>query len=551
MTGAARDVPPELVRAREAYGRRAWDDAYRLFSAVDGGAPLGREDLARYSWAAGLSGRDGELLSILERIYQLVLDDDPQLAARVGFWIGYRLTGLGELGQASGWFSRVERLLAREGKPCVIAGYLRIPQTMRHLAQNDCGAAFDSAAEAARIGEQFGEPDLVALARSLQGRARLREGSIREGLALLDEAMVTVKVDGEAPIVPAIVYCILIEGCRQVYALDRCREWTAVLSSWCESQPQMVAFNGVCMVHRVEVMEMNGEWDAALEEARRACERVAKTPDPFAAPGAHYQKAEMHRLRGELDEAEAAYLEAHRLGREPQPGMSLLRLAQGRGDVALASIRRALAASGDALQRARLLPAMVEVALAARDLDGAAEASVELERLSDRFESEVLAAIAAHARGTVLLARGEPQRALDSLRPALEVWQRVGAPYLAARVRVSIGLACRALGDEDGAALELAAARKVFEELGARPDLARLPSLVIEERDHRPDGLTAREVEVLVLVAAGKTNKVIARELFLSEKTVDRHISNIFLKLGVSSRAAATAYAFTHKLVQG
>jgi len=551
MTGAARDVPPELVRAREAYGRRAWDDAYRLFSAVDGGAPLGREDLARYSWAAGLSGRDGELLSILERIYQLVLDDDPQLAARVGFWIGYRLTGLGELGQASGWSSRVERLLAREGKPCVIAGYLRIPQTMRHLAQNDCGAAFDSAAEAARIGEQFGEPDLVALARSLQGRARLREGSIREGLALLDEAMVTVKVDGEAPIVPAIVYCILIEGCRQVYALDRCREWTAVLSSWCESQPQMVAFNGVCMVHRVEVMEMNGEWDAALEEARRACERVAKTPDPFAAPGAHYQKAEMHRLRGELDEAEAAYLEAHRLGREPQPGMSLLRLAQGRGDVALASIRRALAASGDALQRARLLPAMVEVALAARDLDGAAEASVELERLSDRFESEVLAAIAAHARGTVLLARGEPQRSLDSLRPALEVWQRVGAPYLAARVRVSIGLACRALGDEDGAALELAAARKVFEELGARPDLARLPSLVIEERDHRPDGLTAREVEVLVLVAAGKTNKVIARELFLSEKTVDRHISNIFLKLGVSSRAAATAYAFTHKLVQG
>jgi ATP/maltotriose-dependent transcriptional regulator MalT len=298
-------------------------------------------------------------------------------------------------------------------------------------------------------------------------------------------------------------------------------------------------------------MEMNGEWDAALEEARRACERVAKTPDPFAAPGAHYQKAEMHRLRGELDEAEAAYLEAHRLGREPQPGMSLLRLAQGRGDVALASIRRALAASGDALQRARLLPAMVEVALAARDVDGAAEASVELERLSDRFESEVLAAIAAHARGTVLLARGEPQRALDSLRPALEVWQRVGAPYLAARVRVSIGLACRALGDEDGAALELAAARKVFEELGARPDLARLPSLAIEERDHRPDGLTAREVEVLVLVAAGKTNKVIARELFLSEKTVDRHISNIFLKLGVSSRAAATAYAFTHKLVQG
>ncbi len=547
MSGATRESPPELLRAREAYAQRAWDDAYQLFSAVDRGSPLSREDLAKYSWAAGLSGRDRELLAILERAYQLVLDDDPQMAARVGFWLGYRLTGLGEIGQASGWFARVERLLEREGKPCVVSGYLRLPEAMRRLAQNECDEAFAAGAEAARIGEQFGEPDLVALARSLQGRARLRQGSIREGLALLDEAMVTVKAAGDAPIVPAIVYCILIEGCRQVYALDRCREWTAALSSWCESQPQMVAFNGVCMVHRVEVMEMNGEWDAALAEARRACERVAETPDPFAAPGAHYQKAEMHRLRGELDEAEAAYLEAHRLGREPQPGMSLLRLAQGRGDVALASIRRALAATGEQLQRARLLPAMVEIALAARDVEAAAEASVELERLSDRFESEVLAAIAAHARGTVLLARGEPQRALDSLRAALEVWQRVGAPYLAARVRVSVALACRALGDEDGAALELAAARKVFEELGARPALARLPSL--EERAHRPDGLTAREIEVLVLIAAGKTNKVIARELFLSEKTVDRHVSNIFLKLGVSSRAAATAYAFTHKLV--
>jgi DNA-binding NarL/FixJ family response regulator len=550
MTGSATETSPELVRAREAYGRRAWDDAYQLFAALDRVSPLGRDDLAMYSWAAGLSGRDRELLAILERSYQLLLDcDDPLMAARVGFWLGYRLSSFGEVGQASGWFARVERLIEREGKPCAISGYLRIPQTMRHLAQDECDAAFACADEAARIGEQFGEPDLVALARSLQGRARLRQGGIREGLALLDEAMVTVRTDGDAPILPAIVYCILIEGCRQVYALDRSREWTAVLTSWCESQPQLVPFNGVCMVHRCEVMEMNGQWDAALEEARRACERLTRASDPFAAPGAHYQKAEMHRLRGELEEAEASYLESHRMGREPQPGLSLLRLAQGRGDAALASIRRAHAASLEPLQRARLLPAMVEIALAAGDLQGASLASAELDQLSERFESEVLAAIAAHARGSVLLARGEAGRALDALRPALAEWQRECAPYLAARVRVSVGLACRALGDEDGAALELAAARKVFEELGAKPDLARLPAASVPERGERPDGLTARELEVLGLVAAGKTNKVIARELFLSEKTVDRHVSNIFLKLGVSSRAAATAYAYTHKLV--
>jgi len=550
MSGAPPESSPELGQAREAYARRAWEDAYQLFSALDHVSALGTDDLAKYSWAAGLSGRDRELLAILERLHHLLLEEgDPLLAARVGFWLGYRLAGLGELGQASGWFARVERLLAREGKPCAVEGYLRIPQTMRHLAQNECEAAFACAAEAASIGERFDEPDLVALARSLQGRARLRQGSIGEGLALLDEAMVTVKGEARAPIVPAIVYCILIEGCRQVYALDRCREWTAVLSSWCESQPQLVAFNGICLVHRVEVLELEGEWDAAVEEARRACLRLAKTPDPVAAPGAHYQKAEMHRLRGELDQAEAAYLEAHRLGREPQPGMSLLRLGQGRVEAGLASIRRALAASAEPLQRARLLPAAVEIALAGADVEGASEASLELERMSVSFESEVLTAIAAHARGSVLLARGEPRPALDALRPALAVWQRVGAPYLAARVRVSIGLACRALGDEDGAALELGAARKVFEELGARPDLARLPALAGEERMHRPDGLTARELEVLGLVASGKTNKAIARALFLSEKTIDRHISNIFLKLGVSSRAAATAYAYTHKLV--
>lgn len=539
----------ELKRARDAYAQRAWADAYRLFTAVDRTEPLGPEDLGKLCWAAGLSGGDGGDLSLLERLHHLLLDEGKCLdAARVGFWIGHRLSAFGKVGEASGWFARVERLLAREGRPCAEDGFLKLPVAQRHLAQGEFEEAFVAAAEAASIGERFAEPDLVALSRSIQGRARLRQGRLHEGLALLDEAMVMVTTEGLSPVIPAVVYCTLIDGCRQVYALDRCREWTAALARWCDAQPQLVTFTGICQVHRVEVLELNGEWDAAAEEARRACERFASGMDP-AAPAAFYQCGEMHRLRGELDQAEEAYREAHRLGREPQPGMSLLRLCQGKAEAALGSIRSALAASADPLARARFLPAAVEIALAAGDLRFAEEASTELQRIAGQFDSEVLVAMAAHARGVVLVGKGDPRGAVDALRSAFTTWQRLGAPYLAARVRVSLALACRALGDEDGAGLELDAARKVFVQLGAEPDLARLAAPGPESRPERSDGLTAREMQVLGLVAAGKTNKAIARELFLSEKTVDRHLSNIFLKLGVSSRTAAAAYAFTHKLV--
>ncbi len=540
----------ELKRARDAYTQRAWADAYRLFSSANQTEPLGAEDLGKLCWAAGLSGGDGGDLSLLERLHHLLLEEGKRLdAARVGFWIGHRLSAFGKVGEASGWFARVERLLAREGRPCAEAGFLKLPVAQRHLAQGEFEEAFVAAAEAASIGERFAEPDLVALSRSIQGRARLRQGRLREGLVLLDEAMVMVTTEGLSPVVPALVYCTLIDGCRQVYALDRCREWTAALTRWCDAQPQLVTFTGICQVHRVEVLELNGEWDAAAEEARRACERFAAGRDPVAGPAAFYQRGEMHRLRGELDQAEDAYREAHRLGREPQPGMSLLRLCQGKAEVALGSIRSALTASADPLGRARFLPAAVEIALAAGDLRFAEDASSELQEIAGRFGSEVLVAMAAHARGAVLLGKGDPQGAVDALRSAFAVWQRLGAPYLAARVRMNLALACRALGDEDGAGLELDAARKVFLQLGAEPDLARLGPPGAEPRPERPEGLTAREVQVLGLVAAGKTNKVIARELFLSEKTVDRHLSNIFLKLGVSSRTAAAAYAFTHKLV--
>jgi DNA-binding CsgD family transcriptional regulator len=310
----------------------------------------------------------------------------------------------------------------------------------------------------------------------------------------------------------------------------------------------MLAFTGVCRVHRAEIMQLRGAWQEAIEEAGRACERAQGVSRQTAA-AALYQQAEVHRLRGEFAAAEEAYRDASRGGLEPQPGLALLRLAQGRSDAAVAAIRRALGATADPLQRTKLLPAYVEIALAAGDLEHARTACRELEEIAASLDTAVLGALAAHARGAVELAEGDAHAALGSLRRAFEAWQQIEAPYAAARMRELIGLACRALGDDDGGELELEAARAGFEQLGAAPDLARIESLIRGALAERPHGLTRRELQVLRLIAAGKTNKAIAAELFLSEKTVDRHVSNILTKLDVSSRVAATAYAYEHKLI--
>jgi DNA-binding NarL/FixJ family response regulator len=310
----------------------------------------------------------------------------------------------------------------------------------------------------------------------------------------------------------------------------------------------MVAFTGVCLAHRAEIMQLHGAWDDALREARRACERCARVANRQAAAAALYQQAEVHRLRGEFNAAEEAYRSANEKGLEPQPGLALLRLAQGRADAAAAAMRRVLRATSDRLKRARLLPAYVEVMLAVDALEEARGACRELEEIARSVATGVLDAMAAHARGAVQLAEGDAAAALGPLRSAARAWQQLEAPHMAARARVLIGLACRALEDGDQSELELAAARAEFARLGAAPDIARIDSLLGADAPHRWHGLTPRELQVLRLVAAGKTNKAIAAELSLSEKTVDRHVSNIFTKLDVASRAAATAYGYRHKL---
>jgi DNA-binding NarL/FixJ family response regulator len=345
-----------------------------------------------------------------------------------------------------------------------------------------------------------------------------------------------------------LVYCSVIDSCQRIHALGRAREWTTALERWCEDQQQMVAFTSTCLIHRAEILQLHGEWADALAEARRACERHAE--GERRPPAALYQQGEVFRLRGEFDAAGEAYQSASRAGAEPQPGLALLWLARGRTRAAAAAIGRALDATTDPLERARLLPARVQILLAALDTEEARAPCAELEEIATRFDTGVLRATAAQARGALELAEGNLRDALVQLRRAWKEWLALEIPHAAAHTRELIGLACRAVGDRDGGRMELEGARAAYEVLGAAPDLARVDALLRPGVSGAAHGLTPRELEVLRLVAAGNSNKGIAAELSLSVKTIERHVSNIFRKLDVSSRVGATAWAYEHDVVQ-
>jgi DNA-binding CsgD family transcriptional regulator len=542
------EVAADLERGRESYARKAWLDAYEALSSADRSTPLGAEDLELLATSASMIGRMDEYLALLERAHHAHLDAGDHLAAaRSAGWLGMTLAIRGEIGPASGWFARSERLVAQEERDCVERGWLLLPVAFRLEFGGDHAGAQEAAAAAADYADRFGDPDLAAVARHLQGLSRIKQGAIDEGLALMDEAMVGVTADAVSPIVAGIVYCGVIASCEEAFEVRRAREWTTALTRWCEGQPQMVSFTGRCLAHRAGILQMHGEWRDALDEARLARERCEQAMNRAAAGQALYQQGELHRLQGHSELAEAAYREASQFGREPQPGLALLRLAQGDRDAASAAISRVLEETTDTLRRAALLPAYVEIMLSGGEAHEARRASGELEELAAGSDRPMLEAIAAHVRGAVELGGGDARAALEPLRRACRLWQELDAPYEVARVRRLVGLACRELGDDDSAALELGAARAVFEQLGAAPDLARLDSLAGEAEETY--GLSARELEVLRHVAAGKTNREIAAELVVSEHTVARHLQNIRTKLGVSSRTAAAAFAFEHKLV--
>ncbi len=528
-------------------GPGGWQGDYAELSARDGRSPLDPADLERLAIAAYLIGRDGESVEILTRAHQRWLEGgNPHHAARCAVWAASSLMSMGERARASGWAARARRLLDDRGE-CVERGYLMVLQALEQIGAGDIAAAERLFGEAERLGERFRDADLTNLARQGHGRTLVALGRTADGVALFDEVMVAVTAGELTPIIAGVVYCSVISACFDLCDVRRAQEWTDALNDWCASQPDVVAYRGECLAHRAELLRLHGRWTEAIDEARRAFDALPAAKQS-ARGAAMYQVAEIHRHRGEFAEAEDAYRVAAEYGRRSGPGPALLRLAQGRGADARAAIARVMLEPTRGRVRAEILAACVEICLACDDAIEARRSADELQSLASSADTPLLRALALTAEGALRLREGEPRGALTVLREALGIWRDVKAPYEAACATALIGDACQALADLDGARMERAACAEIFRQLGAAPALSRL--------DSPPGaapvtcGLTAREVEVLRLVARGKTNRAIADDLDISEKTVARHVANIFTKLDLSSRAAATAYAFTHHLVE-
>jgi hypothetical protein len=454
------------------------------FDPAEGSAT--REDLWRVALTAYLTGRTADCATLLRRAYhELVGHDDRAAAVRCAFWLAFVLINDGQWAVAGGWLTRARRLLDGVPPDRVEHGYVLLPEAMREAAAGHFGQVWRLASEAARYGDRSGDADLVALARSVQGRASIRLGDIAGGLGMLDEAMLTVTTEDVSPIVATTVYCGLIEACREIYDLRRAREWTGELTGWYDLHPDVGLNRGRCRVYRAEVLFECGDWTAAVAEAERALARSNPDPDHQVIGAAHYLCGEVHRLRGDREAAEEAYGLASAHGHEPQPGLALLRLSTGDLDTARATIRRAVAESSDRPGQPTLLAAYVEIAVAAGDLPAAGVAASGLEGIAVQIGTPRLEAMSAHAAGAILLANRDPRAALRPLRRACAIWQSLGVPYGLARRRTLFGLACRELGDEDTATLELHAARSIDQRLGvASGPPATVPTGGAEARGH-------------------------------------------------------------------
>lgn len=552
-------IAAALRLGRAAFRQAAWTEAYSRLSEASESTQFGNDDFERLAVAAYLTGHDDASAEAWASAHRGWLQEgNIPRAVRCAFWLVMQLFSARELARAGGWLATAQRLLTQWNTECAEQGLLLVLQARGHARDGNLEAAHDAACRAAHLAERCADPDLMVLGRLTQGLTLAGKGEYAAATALFDEVMVGVTATDVSPIAVGTAYCAVIEACYEIADIGRAREWTAALSGWCRSQPDLVAFRGHCLVHRAQTLGLSGDWPAAITEVAQVCER---SPSPEGGAGdtdggaswrgypvgaAFYEMAEIYRKRGDDAKAEEAYRAASRYGRTPEPGLALLRLAQRRPQEADASIRRALAEPRRRFARAGVLAAAVEILIATGDVPSARGSADELAHLAATVPMPFLRALSAQALGTVLLAEGDARTALPRLRSAWIEWQGLEMPYEAAQVRVLMASACRALDDNDAASMEFDAARRVFLRLGAARDAAHVDEML---GVNTATVLTSREMEVIRLLARGKTNRAIARTLDISERTVDRHVANIFTKLDLSSRAAATAYAYEHGLV--
>ncbi|MET4638422.1 LuxR C-terminal-related transcriptional regulator [Mycetocola sp. 2940] len=538
-------MPAALELARTAYEEHRWTVARDAFDVAQNEGQLPARDLELAATAALLLGLETDGVETLTRAHEEYLAaNDIVGAVRCAAWLGIHLMNAGNRARGGGWLARAQRLVHGDAESEVAEGFLLIPVGLGSLYSGDVDGALRAFDQLATFAERFADRDIYCLAQLGRGQSRIMAGQVEDGMTLLDEAMVAVTAGEISPLPAGIIYCAVIGTCHLAYDLKRAHEWTAALDQWCAAQPDMIPFSAQCQAHRAALYRLHGAWSEAYSAALIAEERFG-LGDRDAAYGAFYQKGEIERLRGEFDDAEASYRRAGETGFEPQPGLALLALARGHRDVALALIRGAVEGSDPGTRR-RMLPALVTIELAAGHVELARAAADELRVVSSDSRMPMLNASASHANAAVLLEEGDALGALGEARRASALWRDLDLPFELAQCRALIARAHRMLEDEISAEVELQAARAMFAELGATPSVRELDAL---RRQRGDSPLTTREVEVLRLVASGLTNKAIAAELYLSEKTVARHLSNIFAKLDLTSRAAATAYAYRQRLV--
>jgi len=539
-----------LEQGKKAFKQQAWGDAYSYLSASDQESPLSAQDIELLATAAYLMGKREEVYDLWTRAHNLYLTSrDVESAVRCAFWLGFILLNKGESARGGGWIARARNLVHANKLDCVEQGYLLLPLALQSLAGGDPKTSLSHFEAAGKAGDRFHDPNLVTLSRLGKGQALIRMSKVQEGVTFLDEAMANVDSGVVSPVVAGIVYCGVIETCVNIFDLNRAREWTHALSDWCASQPQLMPYRGQCLIRRSEIMQLQGEWKLAIEEARKASELLSKPKGEPASGAAFYQLGELYRLKGDFIKAEEAYNQASRWGRKPQPGLALLRLVQGQLDNAEMAITHARKEAKQLRIRSRVLPAYIEIMLRINKVKRAREAVNELIRIANDLDAPLIHAIAAQSEGSVLLAEGQTDLAVDRLQHAISIWESLEARHENARTHLLLGNAYRKTGDEDTAKMEYEAAAWTFRQLEATPEFNRVKTLISGNSTTQRLGLTPRELQVLRLIADGKANKEIAKELFISERTVERHVSNIFDKLDVSSRTAATAYAFKQQLI--